>query len=72
MMMITMEVTGELVIDMHARDWCLIPYLGHKNGCPNYGQKKTCPPFAPMIESFVDLSDVWFVIVQSKLFSFQQ
>ena len=23
---------------------CIRPYYNHKNGCPNYGRKKDCPP----------------------------
>jgi hypothetical protein len=32
--------------------WCRLPYPGHPNGCPNFGKKKECPPFAPY---FLDL-----------------
>jgi predicted metal-binding protein len=24
--------------------WCTLPYPKHKNGCPNYGHRVTCPP----------------------------
>jgi len=27
--------------------WCTLSYPGHKNGCPNFGKKESCPPFAP-------------------------
>ena len=33
--------------------WCQLPYPGHKNGCPNYGNNPLCPPNA----KFFDKSD---------------
>lgn len=32
--------------------WCTLPYPGHPNGCPWYGKRVECPPFAPY---FLDL-----------------
>jgi len=26
--------------------WCSLPYPSHKNGCPNFGKRDDCPPFA--------------------------
>jgi len=42
-----------VVIDLRARDWCKLPYPNHSKGCPNYGKKSSCPPHAPLFESFV-------------------
>mgnify|MGYP000090947200 CR=1 FL=1 len=49
-------VTHELVIDYRAREWCKLPYPNHPHGCPNYNHRATCPPEAPLIENFIDLS----------------
>lgn len=27
--------------------WCTLPYPDHKDGCPNFGKRADCPPFAP-------------------------
>lgn len=49
------EVTN-LRINYRAREWCKLPYPLHPHGCPNYGKKPTCPPFAPLFEDVIDLS----------------
>jgi len=41
---------------------CLRPYPNHKNGCPNYGKKKGCPPSVPMFGSFYSLSKPIYAI----------
>ena len=41
---------------------CVRPYPNHKNGCPNYGKKKGCPPDVPMFDSFYDLSKPVYAI----------
>jgi predicted metal-binding protein len=68
------EVTGKLVIDYRAREWCKLPYgryktktgkirYTHPNGCPNYNKNSDCPPQAPLIEDYIDLTKKhWFVI----------
>jgi len=38
------------------RAFCAKPYRGHKLGCPNYGRKPDCPPFAPMYDAVFDLN----------------
>jgi len=58
------EVTGKLIIDMRAREWCLIPYSMHAKGCPNYGKRPECPPQAPFIQNFIDLSRAHFFVVE--------
>ncbi len=50
------EVTGKLIINPKSRDWCTMPYPGNPNGCPNFGKQPTCPPLAPLIGNFIDLS----------------
>lgn len=47
---------------MGRHDLCLRPYPNHKNGCPNYGTKKGCPPGVPMFDSFYDLSKSIYAI----------
>jgi len=38
------------------RALCVKSYRGHKLGCPNYGLKPDCPPFAPMYDVVFDLN----------------
>lgn len=59
------EVTGTLEIDYNVRDYCTNPYPGHPEGCPHFGKRKECPPQAPLIEDFIDLSKPhYFIIVK--------
>lgn len=65
------EVTGKLKIDYRSREWCKLPYPGHPKGCPNYGLKSHCPPQAPKIEDWLDLTKPhWFVVVDFNLKEF--
>lgn len=58
----------KIIIDYRARDWCKLPYPDHPFGCPNYGVRNTCPPNAPLIENYFDLSQpLWFTIVAFDL-----
>ncbi len=57
------DVTGKLVINKDAREWCKMKYPDHPNGCPNYGEKEECPPKAPEIEDFIDLDENHYFIV---------
>ncbi|MBU7016320.1 MAG: hypothetical protein HXS44_02330 [Theionarchaea archaeon] len=57
------EVTGTLKIDHNVRDLCRKPYPGHPKGCPNYGKKKECPPQAPLLEDFIDISQPHYFVV---------
>lgn len=34
----------EPVIDLSMRSLCTQPYPGHPKGCPNHGERGTCPP----------------------------
>ena len=69
-MKIDVHNVKELVIDHRAREWCILSYPDHPKGCPNYGKKKTCPPFAPLVENFVDIHNhLWFVTIEFDLIS---
>jgi predicted metal-binding protein len=58
----------KLVVQEAVRDWCMKPYPGHPRGCPNYGRRGCCPPAAPMLGEFFDLSkSVCFVIAKFDL-----
>jgi len=46
----------------NVRRLCTTSYPGHPKGCPNYGQRKTCPPQARLIENVLDLSSDIFVV----------
>lgn len=46
----------QLVIDIRARDWCRMRYPNHPQGCPNYGRRSSCPPAAPLIADFIDIT----------------
>lgn len=62
------KVTKLLVIDHRAREWCKLPYPDHPRGCPNYGKKEGCPPQAPLIGDYFDLTKAhYFVVVQFDL-----
>ena len=57
------EVTGNLEIDYKMRDLCRQPYPGNPEGCPYYGKRDECPPQAPLIEDFIDLSKPHYFLV---------
>ena len=38
------------------RSLCCKPYPGHPRGCPNWGQRDSCPPRAPFLTDVLDLS----------------
>ena len=57
------EVTGCLVVDLRARDWCKLTYPGHPSGCPNFGHKDICPPRACQVSDFLDTKGpLWLVV----------
>jgi len=43
----------DVVIDLRARDWCKMPYPNHPKGCPNYNQRDSCPPQAPIWNDYM-------------------
>lgn len=66
------DITGNLYIDMRAKEWCKIPYNNNKNGCPNYNKSKDCPPYSPDIDKFIDLNRKhWFILEKFNILSFQ-
>ncbi|MFX0093338.1 MAG: hypothetical protein ACFFBD_16400 [Candidatus Hodarchaeota archaeon] len=72
-MITVLDVTGKLAIDYRAREWCLRAYPGHPQGCPNFGKKQTCPPNAPLIEDWLDLTKQhWFVVNRFNFLSHVQ
>ena len=42
--------------------WCKLSYSNHPKGCPNYGKKKTCPPFTEKYYKKID--PPYFLIIQ--------
>jgi hypothetical protein len=62
------EVNKKLIINYGCRNFCKIPYHGHKYGCPNFNVNDACPPKVCLIENFVDLNkDIWFVVEEFNL-----
>lgn len=59
------NITGRLQISLVTRDWCLLPYPGHPDGCPNWNKNEECPPKAPIVSDHFDLEKRhWFAIVE--------
>ena len=50
------------VLDMAMRKLCTKPYPGHREGCPNYGKRDTCPPRAPALPDVMALSKPVYVV----------
>lgn len=44
------------------RGLCVREYPNHKLGCPNYGKRKTCPPYVKMFDDVFDLSKPIYAI----------
>ena len=52
----------KLVVDYTVRYLCYKPYPNHPKGCPNFGKRPTCPPKAPFVVDYFDLSKgLWIV-----------
>ena len=51
-----------LVTSSKVGDWCRWPYAGHPKGCPNYGKADRCPPRAPAIGDYFDLSMPLYIV----------
>ena len=65
------RVDDKLHIDYRAREWCLLPYPMHPDGCPNYDGSAFCPPYAPKVENEFDLSKPhWFVVIEFDIGKF--
>lgn len=54
---------NKLHINYKAREWCELPYPDHPFGCPNIGNKSACPPQAPLVEEFFNLSKPLYIAV---------
>jgi hypothetical protein len=54
------EVTP--VINLAVRGLCVKPYPLHPKGCPNFKHKLGCPPQAPQLDAFYDVSVETYVI----------
>ncbi len=54
-----------LVTTRNAGKWCLLPYDGHKRGCPNFGQKPGCPPHGVSIDRLVDVTRPMYLVLAS-------
>jgi predicted metal-binding protein len=57
------EITDIMVIDHGVREKCALPYPGHPEGCPQYGKSEECPPLAPLVEDFIDLTKSHYFII---------
>lgn len=55
-----------LVMSPHVGQWCLLPYPGHKRGCPNFGKKPGCPPDAVNIHRFIDISRPMYLVYSAR------
>ena len=51
------------VINRAVRQLCVKPYALHPKGCPNYGKRQTCPPFAPRFDDIYDMSEPVYAVV---------
>jgi predicted metal-binding protein len=51
------------VIDNAVRYLCIKPYYNHPKGCPNYGRRCSCPPYASMFGDEYDLDKPVFAII---------
>lgn len=51
-----------LILSKQTGEWCRLKYHNHPKGCPAYGKKDTCPPNAPHITEFFDISKPIYII----------
>lgn len=58
----TRNLNGIMVIDYRTRKFCRLPYPGHPNGCPNFGNSLQCPPIVPLVEEVYDLQKPHFFL----------
>ena len=64
----SVDVTDKLYMDNRCGNWCKLAYPAHPRGCPNYGQRNYCPPYAPPVDDFFDLNERhWFLITEFDL-----
>lgn len=43
----------KVILSNKTRTWCKLPYPDHPKGCPNYNQRKICPPKAPLFKQII-------------------
>ena len=48
--------------DPAVRKICWREYAGHPKGCPNHGNRRDCPPMAPLLPDILDLDRPVYVI----------
>ena len=58
------DVTGKLIIDHKCREYCTLPYPGHKKGCPNFNVHDECPPKVKKVECVFDFSKKMYFVVE--------
>lgn len=51
------------VIEPVVRELCTAPYAGHPHGCPNFGNRETCPPQALLFFSVYDLAQPVYAVI---------
>ena len=52
----------KLITSNRTGSWCRLPYPNHKTDCPNYGKNKWCPPQAPMVDEYFELSKPLYIV----------
>jgi len=52
----------KLVHTPKMRELCTLPYPNHPKGCPMVGKKNICPPFAPYVIDFFDLTKSIYIV----------
>lgn len=51
-----------ILLDCPPGDLCSRPYPGHPRGCPNYGNRPTCPPQAELWTPEFCQERIWYAI----------
>jgi len=54
----------KLVYSKRIQDCCKLPYTTHKNGCPCYGKKDSCPPETKLIDHYFDLTKPLYIVYE--------
>lgn len=52
----------KLVISKKTGKWCKLPYPNHPKGCPNYGKTERCPPQAPLVNHYFNISRPLYLV----------
>jgi hypothetical protein len=53
---------SKLISSNKTGQWCQISYPNHPNGCPNYGRKHNCPPFAIKLTNILDIDRPIYIV----------